>query len=228
MRLSNIRTFQFITTIIGLVLIISSLFFGKETVFLKLNLDLGIYADWLFALFSILGNEYVLVLFLAIIFFTKRAYFVFSFLTIGLTVFTIQVLKKNPYTDSIRPYYSNHIPNKTLIHTFQSDELSSKATSNFENILDIVISDNVKPEKEHSFPSGHTGTAFTIFFIVLLICSKIWVRVLFFIYAIAVAYSRIYLAQHFPFDVGSSILIALICNLIVYKWFKKRLIFYDS
>jgi membrane-associated phospholipid phosphatase len=46
-----------------------------------------------------------------------------------------------------------------------------------------------------------------------------------FVVALLVGYSRIYLAQHFPLDVGGGIIVA-ICSVIVsvavHKWFANR------
>ena len=53
----------------------------------------------------------------------------------------------------------------------------------------------------HSFPSGHTTTAFALWFGLSLIVRNMTLKVFLFILAIAVGYSRIYLGQHFPEDV---------------------------
>jgi membrane-associated phospholipid phosphatase len=51
-----------------------------------------------------------------------------------------------------------------------------------------------------SFPSGHTATAFSIFLLMILIGL---------LYAMLCGYSRIYLGQHFPMDVGGGIIVAI-------------------
>ena len=60
-----------------------------------------------------------------------------------------------------------------------------------------------------SFPSGHTTTAFSIFLLGCLLIPKKWVVPVGFIYGCLVAYSRVYLAEHFPLDLGGGMLTAV-------------------
>lgn len=76
-----------------------------------------------------------------------------------------------------------------------------------------------------SFPSGHSATAFTFYLIFCLIIKSNWWLFMGLLYALAVGYSRIYLAQHFPFDVAGGIIVAIvsvILSLIVQRVVKKR------
>ncbi len=58
----------------------------------------------------------------------------------------------------------------------------------------------------NSFPSGHTATAFALFFALSLMMESKPAKWLFFVVAILIGYSRIYLSQHFLTDVlGGSI-----------------------
>jgi membrane-associated phospholipid phosphatase len=68
----------------------------------------------------------------------------------------------------------------------------------------------VQPLSSYSFPSGHTATAFCIYLILCLLMKKKWWVFIGFIIAALIGYSRIYLAQHFPVDVGGGIIIAII------------------
>jgi membrane-associated phospholipid phosphatase len=46
-----------------------------------------------------------------------------------------------------------------------------------------------------------------------------------FIVALLVAYSRVYLAQHFPLDIGGGIVVAIFSvslSVVVQKWFERR------
>lgn len=77
----------------------------------------------------------------------------------------------------------------------------------------------------NSFPSGHTTTAFALFFALALLLDKKWAKCLFFFIAILVGYSRIYLSQHFLSDVlvGSiigSVIFLLTLWLFGDKWQK--------
>ncbi len=67
----------------------------------------------------------------------------------------------------------------------------------------------------HSFPSGHTITAFAIAFGVLYIVKKRMYAVPVFIWAILVAYSRLILGSHYISDVLTSIVIATVLYLVI-------------
>jgi membrane-associated phospholipid phosphatase len=80
----------------------------------------------------------------------------------------------------------------------------------------------------HSFPSGHTTTAFAIAAMLACHFRKNWSCLISFILAAGVGYSRIYLGQHFVPDVlagmmlgiGTAILIEYLCNTIKIPKFK--------
>ena len=72
-----------------------------------------------------------------------------------------------------------------------------------------------------SFPSGHTSMAFCLFCIVALVSMKRSMKLLCFIAALLVAYSRMYLSEHFLIDVYAASLIGTGCAMISYILFMK-------
>lgn len=70
---------------------------------------------------------------------------------------------------------------------------------------------------ERSFPSGHTCAAFSLFcFLAFILVPRYkWAGFVFFVFALAVGYSRIYLAQHFFLDVYVGSVIGVILPIIV-------------
>lgn len=76
----------------------------------------------------------------------------------------------------------------------------------------------------NSFPSGHTTTAFALCFCLVLLSkptSKI--NYLWLLMAVMVAYSRVYLSQHFPVDVWAGALLGCISALLVFLFFNGKI-----
>ncbi|XRO75232.1 phosphatase PAP2 family protein [Methanocaldococcus sp. 28A] len=66
---------------------------------------------------------------------------------------------------------------------------------------------------ESSFPSGHTTLAFTLATSFLYYSRKI--GLLFLIWAILVAYSRVYVGVHYPFDIIAGMIIGVLCGFLI-------------
>jgi len=73
----------------------------------------------------------------------------------------------------------------------------------------------------HSFPSGHTITAFAFFLALSFFTKKSQLHFLYFILAVLVGYSRIYLSQHFALDVLVGSFIGILSTLICRYYFDK-------
>ena len=74
----------------------------------------------------------------------------------------------------------------------------------------------------HSFPSGHTITAFALFLALAFYTKKPTIHFLYFLLAALVGYSRIYLSQHFTVDVlvgsGIGVFMTVFCKLYFDKY----------
>ncbi|MCH2043557.1 MAG: phosphatase PAP2 family protein [Saprospiraceae bacterium] len=70
----------------------------------------------------------------------------------------------------------------------------------------------------NSFPSGHTTSAFALFGLWLLISNHHWQKMLFFLSAVLVGISRIYLVQHFLKDVFAGAILGTLIALFCYYW----------
>jgi len=71
-----------------------------------------------------------------------------------------------------------------------------------------------------SFPSGHTATAFSVFFFLALILKSKPLKLSMFLLAIIVAYSRVYISQHFLIDITAGSVIAVLTMFFTYLWMK--------
>lgn len=72
-----------------------------------------------------------------------------------------------------------------------------------------------------SFPSGHTSTAFAVFFALALMTRSALGQAGLFVLALGVGYSRIYLSQHFLVDVVGGSFLGLLSGWIAWLWIKR-------
>lgn len=77
---------------------------------------------------------------------------------------------------------------------------------------------------DHSFPSGHTCGAFTLFcFLAFLLTPKYkWLGIVFFLLGLLVGYSRVYLAAHFFLDVYVGSIIGVVFTILVITIMQKK------
>ncbi|MDD2411394.1 MAG: phosphatase PAP2 family protein [Bacteroidales bacterium] len=73
-----------------------------------------------------------------------------------------------------------------------------------------------------SFPSGHTAEAFAVAFGISFLFPQKKFVIPVFIWAILVAYSRMALGVHFPFDILAGILLSLIISGAIFLPYKKK------
>lgn len=94
----------------------------------------------------------------------------------------------------------------------------------FDGIYNLHIIHGVKMLRSHSFPSGHSASAFALFFALAHITRRWHWEIFFLLMAFAVAYSRVYLSQHFLIDIlaGSFLgIISVVFSLMILKRFEK-------
>ncbi|HUS00379.1 MAG TPA: phosphatase PAP2 family protein [Chitinophagaceae bacterium] len=197
----NFITGLLLSILCALILFILSYSYGKNQFFLLLNTDLGTVADNFFNFFSYLGDG-LLWIPLVVYFVYKEGKRMLPLLisSFALTTAFTQACKYLIVPDELRPTAA--ITNE-FIHTVNGVTVHATA----------------------SFPSGHTATAFVFYLIFCLVFeNKLWLVAGLF-YALIVGYSRIYLAQHFPFDVAAGIVVAIVSvifSLLIQNRFSKR------
>lgn len=82
----------------------------------------------------------------------------------------------------------------------------------------LYVVEGVTLRSLQSFPSGHTSTAFNVFLMLALLTENHYLKFGYFILAIVVAYSRVYLSQHFFVDIMAGSFIATVSLLAVFYW----------
>ena len=182
----NFRIAFALSVISALLIFIFSYSFGKNNSFLLLNADLGIVADNFFDFFSNLGDG-LLWIPLIVYFIYKEGKKMLPFLISCFAISTAitQACKYLIVPDELRPTAAI---TSGFIHTVQGVTVHLTA----------------------SFPSGHTATAFVFYLIFSLVFENKWWLFVGLLYGLTVGYSRIYLAQHFPFDVAGGIVVAIV------------------
>lgn len=92
-----------------------------------------------------------------------------------------------------------------------------------ENFPDMTLHqvDGVKLHSFHSFPSGHSASAFALFMALSLLTKNKSLQFLYFVLALLVGFSRIYLSQHFALDVLVGSIIGVVVSIICKYYFDK-------
>ena len=170
------------------------LLYSKTEIHLWINSHNSPFADGFFSVITWLGDGFV-------VFFAGVAVLLFSFRK-GLLVLSsyllsgllVQVLKRFIFTDSLRPY--SFFDGKAELHLIKGVEMLGS----------------------RSFPSGHSASAFAFFLSLAMMTSRNTIKIICLVSATAVAYSRVYLSQHFLSDIYLGSVIGVASALAVY-WF---------
>ena len=91
----------------------------------------------------------------------------------------------------------------------------------FKNLADLYFVPGVDVHTMHSFPSGHTTTIFSIAFCMAFFSKKSSWKMVWFVIACFVGYSRIYLSQHFLIDVYFGIILGVLTTFLLLMIYPK-------
>ncbi|HTM90924.1 MAG TPA: phosphatase PAP2 family protein [Flavisolibacter sp.] len=195
----HFRNATLFSLIMALIVALFILTYGKVNSFLVINKYNSPQFDYVFKSWTYLGDGIIWVpLFLYVLFF-KRDYFVAVLAALMICTVLTHLLKRVIYPEEFRPI--------------------------------VVLGEKVRViqgyymNRQHSFPSGHTSTAFTLALLLVTIVKKNFWVYFFPVIAFFVGYSRVYLAQHFVTDVFAGMLVGIVSSylsLLIYEWFRKR------
>lgn len=165
---------------------------------INLNQNRIHFADLFFKYWTHFGDGLFILLLILIFLFVKYRYAI-----ILITISAVQgilsfVLKRIVFTGSMRP-------KKYL-----------------EGIYELQLIDGVNVHSYHSFPSGHTMTAFSIAVFLCLISSRKVFGPLLFLYALLVGVSRNYLSQHFFVDIYVGSILGVTVSILVWILFRNK------
>lgn len=175
---------------------LQTLFYDKGNLVLYLNKLHNPISDTFFKLITNIGDglAFVIVSVLLLVF-VKIRWGIIGLLTFGVSGLLSQFFKKVVFGDVPRPL--KFFEGKEILHTV----------------------DGVHNAFVHSFPSGHTTTAFAMFTLLALFWSgNRTVAVICFVLAVTTAISRIYLSQHFIEDVFAGTILGMLTATFLYFW----------
>ncbi|HEU5164339.1 MAG TPA: phosphatase PAP2 family protein [Chitinophagaceae bacterium] len=191
-----------LATIIAFGAGILILVLGKNGAFQLINSNHNEITDQFFKYFTHYGDGLMWVPLGIYCFFYRRKYFIAVVAAVIISTILAQFLKRVVYPDELRPisYLSENFP--------------------------VHIIEGVAMRRTHSFPSGHTTTAFAMALIMAYIINrKSWSLILPLL-ALLAGYSRVYLAQHFPTDIFAGMCIGIVSaifSLLIYRKFIRYL-----
>ena len=187
-----------LATIIAIGTGIFILTLGKNGAFQLINSNHNEIADQFFKYFTHYGDGLMWAPLAIYCFFYRRKYFISIVAGVLISTILAQFLKRVVYPEELRPI------------------------SYLSEIFPVHVIDGVTMRKVHSYPSGHTTTAFAMALIMAYIINrKTWSVILPLLASLA-GYSRVYLAQHFPTDIFAGMCIGIvsaILSLLIYRKF---------
>lgn len=186
---------------LGLGITLFILIYGKINSFELINGTHNPQLDQFFRYVTVLGDGLIYVPLVVYSILFNRKFLLPVIFSIIICTFLTHFLKRVVFPNEMRPVYLE-----------------------MHNIIVHKV-DGVVMNKRHSFPSGHTSTAFSLALLLVYTMRKsIWAFVLPLI-ALMVGYSRVYLAQHFLTDVLAGIAIGIVTatvSLWLYELIVKR------
>lgn len=181
--------------IVSLVTGLALAIYSKSDIHIWLNSHNSGFFDWVFSHVTILGDGiFVICIAVILVFYSLRSsvFLLTAYLSTGLVV---QILKRVIFADYQRP------------------------VKYFHDTVQLHLIDGVRLLNGHSFPSGHSASAFALFLSIAMITRNRFLKLACFILACTVAYSRVYLSQHFLVDIFAGSLIGVIGTLALYPVF---------
>jgi membrane-associated phospholipid phosphatase len=172
---------------------------GKEGSFLIINQSGSPAFDYLFRYLTYLGDGIIWVPLFVYTLVYKRKFLVAIIAALIICTVLTHFLKRVVFPDELRPI----------------GVLTTR----------VRIIEGLYVNRVHSFPSGHTSTAFTLALLMAFRLAKTFGTFFFPLIAFFVGYSRVYLAQHFVTDVFAGALIGIVSaylSLLVYVWWRER------
>ncbi len=172
------------------------LIYQKTDIHIFINQFHNSFFNIFFKYLTHLGDGIFAVIVIVFLLFIKYRWAIISLISSLSLMIVIQFLKRIIFTESYRPV--------KIFRYF------------YEGTYKLYIIPGTDPGINNSFPSGHSATAFAIFFLFALIVKNKYLKLLLFIIASLIAFSRVYLSWHFLGDTIAGSFLGIIITLITY------------
>jgi membrane-associated phospholipid phosphatase len=184
------------TLLCGIILLL----FPKTSIHLRINQFHSAFLDNVFKHATFFGDGISATILVIILLFISYRYASMMAISNIACSIIVQSLKRLWFTDSVRPYEF------------------------FKGVHSLYLVPGVEVYSFNSFPSGHSATIFTTCTLLCLMVKQRSLRILLFIIAVLVAFSRVYLSQHFLGDAyaGSIIGVTVAYMTAAYWWDEGR------
>lgn len=189
------NTFFFVPYILVLLILIPFLvIYSKPEIHLWINGYNTNFFDWFFRHITFLGDGLFIIFPAIFLLFISLRHFTFLVTAYFSTGIVVQLLKRLLFQDVVRP-------------------------AKFFEGTSLHLVEGVNQLSGRSFPSGHATSAFALFLCLALILPSRKLKLLCFILACVVAFSRVYLSQHFLVDIYAGSIIGCTGALSFYALF---------
>lgn len=170
--------------------------YGQASIHLFINDRMTGFFDLFFKYATFLGDGLFAVMVIVVLLFIRYRYSLIQAVAFLLSGIVVQLLKRFVFKGMYRP------------------------ARFFEGIADLQFVEGVKVARYNAFPSGHTATAFALFFCLIFTTRNKNLQALYLLLAFLVGFSRMYLSQHFLPDVLAGSLLGLLSALFAIYLFK--------
>ena len=176
---------------------ITQLFFTKEQLFFAINMRYTTFTDVLMYYVTWLGEGWFITILLLLLFATPRLRSVWFLVTGTLCSIVPLIIQQ-----FLKEYFKAPRP-----HSYFHGSTGMHYLTNWPSLVN------------NSFPSGHSEGAFSFFCLLSLLLPEKYRRVgyVFFLLALGVCYSRIYLTAHFFEDVYAGSIIGAVVTTIIFS-----------
>jgi membrane-associated phospholipid phosphatase len=169
------------------------IFQSKAEIHFYINHFNCLFTDYFFRYITSLGNGVTpFILGVALLFTSFRKAFIIATAP-TVAGLLVQILKRFVFPDILRP----------------------------SRLLGLHLVDGVRLYSSHSFPSGHSATIFALCFTLALLTKRSTLKFGLFFLALLVAFSRVYLSQHFLIDIYAGSVIGVLCVPFIKMLFEK-------